>query len=70
MPRPFTTTEEADICCHPSCLNGWVACEEVYAINENGDKLSPVGDNLYEITRAASGAKIQFTSLAGAMERL
>ena len=70
MPRLFTTTEEADICCHPSVASGWVFCEEDYAINQQGDKLSAAGDNIYEITRARDGKKIQFASLAGAMERL
>lgn len=70
MPRTFTTTEEADICCHPSVASGWVFCEEDYAINQQGDKLSPIGDNLYQITRAKDGKQIAFVTLARAMERL
>lgn len=68
--RLFTTSEEADICCHPSVANGWAVCEEDYVINENQDKLHAIGDNLYQITRAATGELIEFDNLAGAMAAL
>ena len=70
MQRVFTTTEEADISCHASALSGWVFCEEDYAINQQGDKLHAIADNLYQITRAKDGKQICFVSLARAMERL
>lgn len=53
--RNWTTSEEADICCHPQAyeLNkdeGWCYMEDNCVCTYVGDKLEPISDNLYRIT--------------------
>jgi hypothetical protein len=53
--RNWTTSEEADICCFPgwqaaSEEQGWAYMEDDHIATQVGDRLEPVGDNLYVIT--------------------
>lgn len=56
--RDFTTTEEADICCHPDFHDAvkvkcWVFMEDSYLKTTSRDMLEAIDDNLYRITWVA-----------------
>jgi len=75
--RNFTTTEEADICCHPQYIlqsaQGYMQLEEDHLSTPVGDHLTPVCDNLYLIVWASDlnseyGEISLFGSLSQALE--
>ena len=74
-PRAFTTTEEADLSCHPENASGYIWIEEDFAVTQVGDKLEAISDNLYRITwneedRATKGEFSVFISLQHAIQVL
>jgi len=76
--RNWTTTEEADICCHPDFhdaveVKRWVFMEDSYLSTQTRDKLEAIDDNAYRITWATDlhneyGEVIVFSTLAQALE--
>jgi len=47
--RPWSTTEEADMSCHPLMAHGWLWLEEDSAVTQAGDRIEAIGDNLYRV---------------------
>jgi hypothetical protein len=73
--RNWTTSEEADISCHPSHSSGWLWIEDDFAVTQAGDKVEPIEDNLYRVTwntelMATHGEFSVFTNLQHVLEIL